>query len=66
MMDAHNKALYESVRADHPGIPAWDDLTEEQKSRMREAMREANAEYTGFMNDLGNEIRASARKERQT
>jgi hypothetical protein len=53
MSDEYHKALYDRVRADYPSIPAWEDLTDEQKARMRAA----NAEYTGFMNDLGNKIR---------
>ncbi len=53
MSDKYHKALYDRVRADHPGIPAWEDLTDEQKARMRLV----NDKYTRFMNNLGNEIR---------
>jgi hypothetical protein len=40
------------VRADHPEIPAWEDLSEEQKARMRAI----NDEYVRGMNELGDKI----------
>jgi hypothetical protein len=47
-----HRQMYEGVREQHPEIPAWDDLTDEQKAKVREA----NNAHTKFMNDLGDSI----------
>jgi arylsulfatase A-like enzyme len=51
--DILHRQMYEGVREQHPEIPAWDDLTDEQ----REKMRKVNEGYTAFMDDLGDSIR---------
>jgi hypothetical protein len=50
--DYLHRQMYEGVREQHPEIPAWDDLTDEQKVKMREA----NDAHIKFMNDLGDSI----------
>ena len=50
--DALYKNYYADVRAEHPEIPAWEDLTEEQKSKIRAA----SVAYIRDMNALGDEI----------
>lgn len=53
-----HKGMYDRVREQHPEIPAWEDLTEDQKVKMREA----NDEHIRFMNDLGDGIRRNAER----
>jgi hypothetical protein len=47
-----HKGMYDRVREQHPEIPAWEDLTEDQ----------ANDEHIRFMNDLGDGIRRNAER----
>lgn len=45
---------YDRIRADHPQLPEWDDLSEDKKANIRAA----NERNRKFINDLGEAIRS--------
>lgn len=52
MTDRAHKQEYDVIRSEHPQLPEWDALTEDQK----EKVRAANRDKWAFFNDLGNAI----------
>ena len=51
--DLAHQREYDTVRADYPTIPPWEELTEDQK----EKVRQANREKWRFFQDLGEAVR---------
>lgn len=44
----HHRRVYEGLRSETPELPAWEDLTDEQRDHIRETNRAMQADFNHF------------------